>query len=141
MNKILFSLLISMTIIGVSAQDNVMSPETLIQLNKVSGKGLTKDGEHLIYTVSKYSIETNSKSTTIYQVPISGGEAIEISDYKSLLTDKTISPDGKYKIITSEVKLKNITGQDHYKDVPNSNVKIYDELNYRIVSKEKWNSL
>jgi len=120
-----------MTIIGVSAQDNVMTPETLIQLNKVSGKGLTKDGKHLIYTVSKYTLETNSKSTTIYQVPLSGGEAIEISDNKLLLTDKTISPNGHYKIISSEVKLKEITGQDHYNDVPNSNVKIYDELNYR----------
>jgi len=119
-----------MTVIGLSAQ-GVMTPEMLIQLDKVSAKGLSKDGDHLIYTVSKYTLETNSKSSTVYQVPISGGKSLAISDFQTLLSDKSVSPNGKYKIITKEVKLKNITGQDHYKDVPNSNVKIYDELNYR----------
>jgi len=119
-----------MTVIGLSAQ-SVMTPEMLVQLNKVSAKGLSKDRDHLIYTVSKYTLETNSKSSITYQVPISGGKSLAISDFSSLLSDKSVSPDGKYKIITKEVKLKNITGQDHYKDVPNSNVKIYEELNYR----------
>jgi len=119
-----------MTVIGLSAQ-GVMTPEMLVQLNKVSAKGLSKDGDHLIYTVSKYTIETDSKSSITYQVPISGGKSLAISDFTSLLSEKSVSPDGKYKIITKEVKLKNITGQDHYKDVPNSNVKIYEELNYR----------
>ncbi len=130
MHKIIFSFLISLTVIGLSAQ-GVMTPEMLVQLNKVSAKGLSKNGDHLIYTVSKYSLESNSKSSKIYEVPISGGKSLTISDFTTLLSDKSVSPDGKYKIITKEVKLKNITGQDHYKDVPNSNVKIYDELNYR----------
>ena len=130
MHKIIFSFLISLTVIGLSAQDK-MTPEMLVQLNKVSAKGLSKNGDHLIYTVSKYSLESNSKSSKIYEVPISGGKSLTISDFTTLLSDKSVSPDGKYKIITKEVKLKNITGQDHYKDVPNSNVKIYDELNYR----------
>ena len=130
MHKIIFSFLISLTVIGLSAQ-GVMTPEMLVQLNKVSAKGLSKNGDHLIYTVSKYSLESNSKSSTIYEVPISGGKSLTISDFTTLLSDKSVSPDGKHKIITKEVKLKNITGQDHYKDVPNSNVKIYDELNYR----------
>ena len=63
MHKIIFSFLVSMIFIGLSAQ-GVMTPETLIQLNKVSGKGLTKDGKHIIYTVSNYSIETNSTMRT-----------------------------------------------------------------------------
>ena len=130
MHKIIFSFLISLTVIGLSAQ-GVMTPEMLVQLNKVSAKGLSKNGDHLIYTVSKYTLETNSKSSITYQVPISGGKSLIISDFTSLLSEKSVSPDGKYKIITKEVKLKNITGQDHYMDVPNSNVKIYDELNYR----------
>lgn len=130
MQKLFFSFLISLTVIGLSAQ-SVMTPEMLVQLNKVSAKGLSKNGDHLIYTVSKYTVETNSKSSTVYQVPISGGKSVAINNSQSLLSDKSVSPDGKYKIITKEVKLKNITGQDHYKDVPKSNVKIYDELNYR----------
>ena len=130
MYKIIFSFLFSITIIGLSAQ-NVMTPEMLVQLNKVSGKGLTKDGNHLIYSVSNFNIETNSKTSTTYQIPITGGEAQIITDYSSLLTDSSISPDGNYKITTADVKLNKVTGQDYYSDVANSNVKIYDALNYR----------
>lgn len=130
MHKTVFSILFSFAFIITSAQD-VMTPEMLLQLNKVSGKGLAKDGNSLIYSVSKYNLESNKSSTTTYQIQISGGDAQIITDYKTLLADKSVSPDGKYKITTAEVKLKNITGQDFYKDVPHSNVKIYDALNYR----------
>lgn len=130
MHKVFFSILFSFTFAGLVAQ-NVMTPEMLVQLNKVSGKGLTKDGNHLIYSVSNFNIETNSKTSTTYQIPITGGEAQIITNDASLLTDSSISPDGNYKITTADVKLKKVTGQDYYNDVANSNVKIYDELNYR----------
>ncbi len=130
MYKIFFSLLFSFIFVGLVAQ-NVMTPEMLAQLNKVSGKGLTKDGNHLIYSVSNFNIETNSKTSTTYQIPIIGGEAQIITNAASLLTDNSISPDGNYKITTDDVKLKKVTGQDFYNDVSNSNVKIYDALNYR----------
>lgn len=130
MYKIVFNFLFSFAFIAMSAQE-VMTPEILLQLNKVSGTGLTKDGNNLIYSISNYTLETNSKSKTTYQVSINGGDAKIITDYSMLIADKSISPDGKYKISTNEVKLKNITGQDFYKDITSSNVKIYDELNYR----------
>jgi dipeptidyl aminopeptidase/acylaminoacyl peptidase len=130
MYKIIFSFLFSIAIIGLSAQ-NVMTPEMLVQLSKVSGKGISKDGKYIIYSVSKYSVETNSKTSTIYKIPILGGEPQVIDDYTSLLKDKHISPNGLFKVTTADVKLKKITGQDYYNDVANSNVKIYDELNYR----------
>ncbi|PHS53338.1 MAG: S9 family peptidase [Lutibacter sp.] len=130
MYKLIFSIFFSLTIIGVSSQ-NVMTPEMLIQLNKVSGKGISKDGKYIIYSISKYSIETNHKTSISYKIPISGGEPQVINDYTNLLNDKHISPNGLFKITTADVKLKKITGQDHYNDVVNSNVKIYDALNYR----------
>ncbi|NOR28429.1 MAG: alpha/beta fold hydrolase [Lutibacter sp.] len=116
--------------IGLTAQD-VLTPEMLVQLNKVSGKGITKDGKNLIYSISSYTIETNKKTSTTYQIPIKGGGAQVIADYADLLTDKNISPNGRYKITTADVKLEKVTGQDYYNDVPKSNVKIYDALNYR----------
>ncbi len=130
MHKIVFNFLFSFAFIAMSAQE-VMTPEKLLQLNKVSGKGLTKDGNNLIYGISNYSLETNSSTTTIYLLPILGGNAQTITDYKVLLADKSVSPDGKYKISASEVKLKNITGKEFYPEVTASNVQIYDELNYR----------
>jgi dipeptidyl aminopeptidase/acylaminoacyl peptidase len=130
MHKTLISFLVSFAFIAMSAQE-VMTPEKLLQINKVSGKGLTKDGNSLIYSISKYSLEKNSSETTTYQMPIAGGNAQVITDYKALLADKSVSPDGKYKISTAEVKLKNISGKDFYPEVTGSNVQIYDELNYR----------
>jgi dipeptidyl aminopeptidase/acylaminoacyl peptidase len=56
---------------------------------------------------------------------------MEIRKPDSLLLDKNISPDGKYKISNKEVKVKNITGSDYYSDLPKSNVYIYDNLNNR----------
>jgi len=130
MHKTVFSFLFSFAFIAMSAQE-VMTPEMLLQMNKVSGKGLTKDGNSLIYSVSNYNLASNKSSTTTYQVTITGGEAQIITNYSALLADKSVSPDGKYKITTTDVKLKNITGQDYYEDITSSNVKIYTELNYR----------
>ncbi|MDO9137609.1 MAG: S9 family peptidase [Lutibacter sp.] len=130
MLKTVISFLLSFAFIAMSAQE-VMTPEKLLQLNKVSGKGLTKDGNSLIYSISKYALDKNSSVTTTYQMPISGGNSQVIKDYSTLITDNSVSPDGKYKILTAEVKLKNVTGLDFYPDATGSNVQIYDELNYR----------
>jgi len=130
MRKIISSILFSLLFLSAIAQD-VMTPETLIQLNRVGGIGLTKDGSNVVYRVSKYNIETNKTKRTYYQIPVEGGQPQEISDYKSLVPNKAISPDGNYKISTSDVKLEKITGQDYYPKLTQSNVKIIKSLNYR----------
>ena len=72
MRKIYFSIFLVFTFIQISAQD-MMTPELLVQLGKVSGKGITKDGNNVIFSVSKYSIETNAKTATTFIVPVKGG--------------------------------------------------------------------
>ncbi len=130
MKRIIYSLFFTLIVIGLSAQTN-MTPHRLIELGRVHGKGITKDGKYLIYGVSQYSFETKSKTSKIYKAPVKGGISMEISEVGNLLSDRHISPDGKYKIIIKDEKLKNITGNDYYDDVPGSNVMIIDELNYR----------
>ncbi len=130
MHKITIAIILSFAFLAMSAQE-VMTPEKLLQLNKVSGIGFTKDGNSLIYSITGYSLETNSKSKTTYQMPIAGGNSQIITDYSAPIADNSVSPDGKYKISTAEVKLKNVTGLDFYPDATDSNVQIYDELNYR----------
>jgi dipeptidyl aminopeptidase/acylaminoacyl peptidase len=130
MQKIISSILFSLLFLSAFAQ-NVMTPETLIQLNRVGGIGLTKDGSNVVYRVSKYNIETNKTKQTYYQIPVDGGQPQEITNYKSLVANKAISPDGNYKIITSDVKLEKITGQDYYPKLKGSDVKIITSLNYR----------
>ena len=109
----------------------VMTPEQLITLNRVSAVGLTEDMKSVVYSVSKADIQANKRSSKIYVIPLKGGKAKLIKDYDHLINDRLISPDGKYKILTKDVKIIPVTGQDFYKDVPKSNVKIYEDLNYR----------
>ena len=66
-----------------------------------------------------------------YKIPIEGGEKTVIENNQDLLPNRHISPDGNYEIFIEGVKLDNVTGLDFHKDIPNSNVQIYDELNYR----------
>ena len=130
MRKIVISFLTVFTFLQISAQD-MMTPELLVQLGKVSGKGITNDGNHVIFSVSKYSLETNSKTSTSYKIPIGGGEPIVIEDYSNLIIDNSISSDGKYKLTTKAIKLEKVLGVDAHPDMKDSDVKIYDELNYR----------
>ena len=125
----LFAILFGLTSILFSQK--VMTAEQLIELNRVSAVGLTDDLQSLVYNVSKVDLKTNKKSKTTYILPLKGGEAKQIKDYSNLISNRLISPDGKYEIFTKEVKIKSVTGQDYYKDVPKSNVKIYESLNYR----------
>jgi len=130
MYKHLFKFLILFISLTISAQ-NVMTPEILVQLGKVSGIGITKDGKNVIFSVSKYSLELNKNEKKVFIVPIEGGEVKEINEFKHLLHDNSISSDGKYSLYVEEVKLQKVTGKDFYNDVDDSDVKIYNSLNYR----------
>ena len=130
MNKQLFKFLILFISVAVSAQ-NVMTPEILVQLGKVSGKGITKDGNNVIFSVSKYSLALNKKESKIFMVSVEGGDVKEIKEYKHLLKDRSISPDGKYSLYADDVKMQKVTGKDFHSDIEDSDVKIYDALNYR----------
>ncbi len=110
----------------------VMTAEQLIELNRVSGIGITDDGESVIYSVSKVDIATNSKSSKTYVLSLDGENGREIKDYSDFITrDSKVSPDGKYKLSTKAVKIEKVLGTDFYPELTKSNVKIYTELNYR----------
>lgn len=130
MRRLLIVLLLVFTFKQIAAQ-KMMTPELLVQLGKVSGKGITKDGKHVVYKVSTYNFEKDTTSKNIYMIPIKGGTPIEIEDASDLLIDENISTDGKFELTSKEVKLEKVLGVDVYNDVPNSDVKIYDALNYR----------
>ncbi len=129
MKKLLLLLLI-LPYTFIFAQ-NVMTPEQLITLNRVSAVGLTDDLQSVVYSVSKVDLQSNNKGKNTYVMPLNGGKSKLIKSYSDLISDRMISPDGKYEIYTEDVKIKPVSGQDYYNDVPESNVKIYESLNYR----------
>ena len=112
-------------------QAQVMTPELLWQLKRVSPVGLSDDGKSVIFRVSQYDIEANNRSSKTYKISITGGEATEISDYSGIFTSSALSPDGKYELLTREIKIKPVLGMEFYPEMDKSNVHIYDNLNYR----------
>ena len=130
MKKLLILTLITMSVNGVVAQ-NLMSPELLWKLGRISPLGISKDEKNIIYKVSSPSVEENKSNSKYYSVPVNGGNAVEISDYKSLLSDKNVSPDGKYTVYNEEVKIDKVHGKDFYPNLDKSNAQIYNGLDYR----------
>jgi dipeptidyl aminopeptidase/acylaminoacyl peptidase len=112
------------------AQD-VMTPELLWKLGRITPLGISKDEKNVVYKVETPSITENKSDTKFYTLPINGGNPTEVKDTKELLKDKNISPDGKYIVYNEEVKVEKVLGKDFYPELEKSEVQIYDGLDYR----------
>lgn len=115
---------------SILAQE-LLTPEKLWEIGRVSALGISNDKTKIIYSVGIPDIQNNTSKRKKYAISINGGNPEEITGTASLLLNDRISPDGKYIITNEEVKIKNVTGSDHYKDLPQSNAYIYNTLNYR----------
>lgn len=130
MTKKLLPLILIMMSINAIAQ-NVMTPELLWKLGRVSPLGISKDGRNIVYKVAIPSVEENKSNSKFYTIPVNGGNAVEITDSQSLLKDKNISADGKFIVYSEEVKIDKVLGKDYYPALEKSDVQIYDALDYR----------
>ncbi len=118
-------------LVSAGAQ-NKLTPEKLWQLGRVSGIGISKNHQLLIYSVGQPDLKENRVVRKTYLMATSGGEAMPLlKPMDSVFNDPKISPDGKYILSTREVKLIPVTGAETYADLPKSNVYIYNSLNYR----------
>lgn len=134
MSKKILPLLVLMMSFTASAQ-NVMTPELLWKLGRVSPLGVTNPDasgkRNIIYKVSIPTVEENKSNSKVYSIPVNGGNAVEITEYESLLKDKNVSPDGKFIVYSEEVKIEKVLGKDYYPKLEKSEVQIYDGLDYR----------
>ena len=129
MKKILFIPLLMMSLTAMA--QNVMTPELLWKLGRVTPLGISKDGKNIVYKVTTPSVEENKSDSKFYILPVNGGNPTEVKDTKELLKDKNVSPDGKYIVYNEEVKIEKVHGKDFYPELEKSDVQIYDGLNYR----------
>ncbi len=128
--KLRITTLLIISTLFVSAQDR-MTPELLWQVGRVGGAGIAADQQTVYYSVTYPNAETNKSSRKHYTISIKGGAATEVPDLGKLSVNSTISPDGRYQIIPQEVKIQKVYGSDYYPELRNSNVMIYESLNYR----------
>ncbi|MDH4092486.1 MAG: S9 family peptidase [Cyclobacteriaceae bacterium] len=124
-----FLLLLSLSQVALS--QDLMTPERLWQLGRITAPRLTSDGNNIVYDVSIPNITENKSSTKKYLLPIGGGQPQEITSGETYLTNNRISPDGKYKINIQDVKIQKVSGTDFYPELAKSNVQIYESLNIR----------
>lgn len=129
MKKSVFIFLLVVSQMTYSQQ--VLSPETLWKLNRVTALGISKDKKSVVYKVSTSSVEENKSNSKFYTIPLSGGNPIEVKDTKDLLADKNVSPDGKYILSSQEVKTEKVFGKDFYPDLQKADAQIYNGLDYR----------
>ena len=129
MKKVLLIPLLMMSLTTMA--QNVMTPELLWKLGRVTPLGISKDGKNVVYKVTTPSVQENKSDTKFYTLTVNGGNPTEVKDTKDLLKDKNISPDGKYIVYNEEVKVENVHGKDFYPELEKSDVQIYDGLNYR----------
>ena len=124
-------LFIAVSISTILSAQNVLTPETLWKLGRVSALGLTKDKQSVIYAIATPDVKENKSNRKYYSIPVTGGNATEINNADSLLVNDKISSDGKYVISSAAVLIKKVKGSDLYSDLPKSNVYVYTSLNYR----------
>ncbi len=125
-------LLLTVSIMGLTASaQQVMTPELLWKLGRVSALGITKDGKNIVYKVSTPNVEENKSASKFYTIPVNGGAATEVTEYAALLNDKYVSADGKWSLTSKEVKVDKVHGKDFYPELDKSNVQLYDGLDYR----------
>lgn len=130
MKKIMIASLSCLAILSVKAQKN-LTPEALWKLGRVSGLGISKDDQFIIFSVSTTNVSENKNTTKLYEMATSGGESVELKNTDSVFIDPKISKDGKFMISSKPVKIWKVTGTDNYPDMKKSNVLIYNSLDYR----------
>lgn len=108
-----------------------LTPEHLWQLGRVTGLGVSKDDQYLVFSVSTPNVRENKSDRKLYMMATSGGEAVPIPNTDSVFIDQKRSPDGKFVLTTKSVKVQNVTGAEAYPDLAKSNVYIFNSLNYR----------
>ncbi len=130
MKRIIFVLVSILVFYSTKAQD-VMTPELLWKLGRVSAMGITKDGKSIVYSVTTFDVDENIASSKQFLIPVEGGEAIEIVNGESLVADRHNSPAGTHRISVEEVKLQKVFAVDYYPQLDKSDVMVYDDLMYR----------
>lgn len=74
MKKLIVGVAAVLAFLQVSKAQSVMTPELLWKLGRVSLEGTTPDGQYVIYGVKNYVVADNKGETTIYKIPVGGGD-------------------------------------------------------------------
>ena len=131
MKKILIAVVLLISI--DSYTQNLMTPNKLWKLGRVTVLGISKDKQYVVFNVAIPEMAENKSITKTYKIAISGGNETPMNsdDSVKMLGNNRLSADGQYIISANAVKVMNVSGADFYTDLPQSNAYICNSLMYR----------
>ncbi|MGM0565478.1 MAG: prolyl oligopeptidase family serine peptidase [Bacteroidota bacterium] len=94
LKQIILFVLIGMISFSASAQNDVLSPEKLWQLDRIGGVSVSPDGSKIVYSVTNYELETNSGNTDLYLLDENAESPKRITSYTGSEFNAVWRPDG-----------------------------------------------
>lgn len=80
---------------ALSGQD-VMTPERLWELKRISSPAVSPDGTSFVYGVRSYDVEANRGNTDLWLRPVAGGPAVRLTDTEESEGGVAWRPDGEW---------------------------------------------
>lgn len=71
------------TLTDEEIKGGVMTPEIMWKFGRLGTIALSPDGKTALYTVTDFDLNTQKNLTSIYSIPVAGGEAIRLADNAS----------------------------------------------------------
>ena len=117
--------------VQIAQSQQQMTPELLWQVKRLSVLGVNNQGDQLFFRVTSPNMEENSFDSNYFKITIDGGKTEEITKEEVLVSDKNISPNGKYQIFDQAIAIEAIHSKDVYKDLEKSDAYIFTDLDNR----------
>ena len=133
MKRYIFLLVGIMTLNNIEGQE-LLTPEKLWALHRVSGIDITPDEQYVLLSVSTPNVKDNSFNKEYYKLAVKGGVPIPVSKEEIERLTAKYSPnkkEGLVKLIHKEVKVEPVLGKDFYADLEKSSGRLYGSLDHR----------
>ena len=96
--NLMMTAVVALTMQTTTQAQSPLTPEKLWELGRVSAETLTPDGKYVIYGVSKFDLAANSSERNLYRVPVTGGQAEQITFTKGGENVLFFHPSGKQMV-------------------------------------------
>ncbi|MDO4880261.1 MAG: S9 family peptidase [Capnocytophaga sp.] len=116
--------------LNATAQE-LLTPEKLWEIKRVSPLGTSKNGEIVFYSVTTPNVKENSFDKKFFKISVIDRKSHEIS--LSEIEENTTKQDssGNFILLEKSVKLVNTEAKDFYPDLDKSSGSIYKSMDYR----------
>jgi dipeptidyl aminopeptidase/acylaminoacyl peptidase len=94
MRRLTLALALLPLAVPLRAQD-VLTPERLLLLLRVSAPAVSPDGAHLVFGVRATDIGANRGNTDLYRLPVAGGPPTRLTDWPGSESSAQWRPDGR----------------------------------------------